>query len=90
MRTIGNPPSTRVGAPALYTANCIHLGRRGTQPWKWPQSVVRYQLIPVGPQRCGNCIRAYQKVITGAYICSWVQGEIVLNGWCTEWMTYAP
>ena len=33
-------------------------------------------------QTCGNCEFAFQKVATERYICSQIEPDIVLGGWC--------
>ena len=44
-----------------------------------------------GKDKCGTCSRAYQRVLTGNYICSWVgsgkgsDDQIKPNDWCKYW-----
>ena len=36
-------------------------------------------------QTCGNCVRSYQHVTSGRFICDQIRPDVVLNGWCRLW-----
>ena len=45
------------------------------------------ELIPgqTDIQKCGNCRFAFQRVISGQYICSQISGGISPEAWCKLW-----
>lgn len=65
--------------PLLY----FILGQ-GTPAFKMNKRDVDYKKAE-GKEACGNCRSAYQKVKTGKYICSWVNGKIRPEDWCNKW-----
>lgn len=63
--------------PLLYSL----LGS-GTPPLKMSHEDAAYQGHPVGQQRCEHCSSSYKNVSTGDLICSQIEGEIEVDGWC--------
>lgn len=59
----------------------------GTPPYKMSPADASYQNQPMGQQRCGNCIHAYQHVKSQTFICDQIRGGIQPQGWCRLWST---
>ena len=66
--------------PLLY-----HLLGGGTPAYKTSKSEAEYLEEPRADQKCGNCQFAYQKVVTGKFICSKIRGKITPEAWCKFW-----
>lgn len=59
----------------------------GTPPYKMSPSDAAYQSSnAVTGQRCGNCVRSYQNVVSKRYICDQIRGDIRPEAWCRLWM----
>jgi hypothetical protein len=74
------PKQVRDSKPLLYYV----LGS-GTPPYKMSKEASAYVDKASGKQNCGNCIFAFQSVVTKNYICSQIRGNIRLAGWCKLW-----
>ncbi len=58
----------------------------GTPPYKASKPDVDYtDFSSVLGQECSNCVFAYQRVVTGQFICSKMRGTIQPSGWCNRW-----
>lgn len=76
------PDEVKATTPLLY-----YILGSGTPPYKMTQEDTEYTNEPLNTtQTCANCEFAYQKVITGKYICSQIRDEIKPQGWCNQWI----
>jgi len=67
--------------PLLY-----HLLGDSTPAYKMSKEDSEYtDQSEVEGQTCENCKFAYQKVVSGKFICSQISGEITPPGWCRLW-----
>jgi len=74
------PEEEQRETPLLY-----YLLGSGTPNYKMSKELATYKKEPRGEQKCGSCKFAFQKVVSGKYICSQVRGEIQPEHWCRLW-----
>ena len=66
----------------------FHLLGGGTQPYKMTKEESEYvDKSVIKGQTCGNCKSAYNQVATGRILCSQIQQEIRLAGYCRLWVS---
>jgi hypothetical protein len=59
----------------------------GTPNFKMSKRMSLYGNPKVHGQSCGNCMFAYQKVVSKYYICSQIRDRIEPHLWCKLWDT---
>ena len=57
----------------------------GTPPYKMSKYDTKYTNKSLGDSKCGNCEYLYYKPARDKYICSWIRGRIMPEGWCNKW-----
>ena len=71
----------KVELPLLY-----HVLGDGTPAYKMSKEDAQYvDKSEAEGHECENCWFAYQKVVTGKFICSQMAGHIQPGGWCRLW-----
>ena len=73
-------PEERSKKPLLYWL----LGT-GTQPYKMSQEDSEYTDKSPGEHKCDNCVYTFTNHTSGKHICSQIQEEVKLEGWCKLW-----
>ena len=79
------PEEQKASTPLLY-----YILGDSTPAYKMSQEDSEYtDKSTVEGQTCKNCEFAYQKVVSGKYICSQIAGEIQPPGWCKLWKSHS-
>lgn len=80
------PPEEQAKEPVLWW-----ILKQSTAYFKYSKEFADYKVPAEGKDKCGNCSRAYQNVLSKEYICSWVgagsdgDDRIKPEDWCKYW-----